>query len=119
MYNCGDYNDGEVGDDSNNDDDDDEYILNKIYYLNRMRAPVMMYSRKVKQIPNVVRKTEPVHCTHLKIVMMISRKITAGTPEVCSDKSITLLRFDIRHLTLVTSIALMLFKRLRVTLVTV
>ena len=72
MYHCGHFNDGEVGDDSNNDDDDDEYILNKIYYLNRMRAPVMMYSRKVKQIPNVVRKTEPVHCTHQKIVIMIS-----------------------------------------------
>ena len=71
-------------------------------------------------------------------------KMTGGTPEVSSDKSLTLLSFDIWHLNiwtfehwnigtlehwkiwhsisinqyLVTSIALILFKRLRVTLVT-
>ena len=56
-------------------------------------------------------------------------KFTRGTPEARSDKSLTLLTFDIWYLTfiirhstfiqhLLSSIALILFKRLRVTLVT-
>ena len=59
-YHCGDYDAGE---------DDD--IFNVIYHLNNIRAPVMIYSRKVKQMPKVVRKTEPVHCTHLQIIIVI------------------------------------------------
>ena len=56
------------GDDDAGEDDD---IFNVIYHLNNIRAPVMIYSRKVKQMPKVVRKTEPVHCTHLKIIIVI------------------------------------------------